>query len=281
MTLTFGSLFSGIGGMDLGLERAGMECAWQVEIDDFCTAVLARHWPSVPRYRDVRHIDFTRLPRVDVVAGGFPCQPFSAAGKRRGLSDERWLWPHFARAVRDLRPRWVLIENVPRLLSIESGRAAQAVLGDLSALGFDARWECLSAAAFGAPHLRERVFVVAHSERFPLARANGGGREGRPGGLGQGRWAEPEDGREPLADTLGPGLEEQQLEQVGGQLQATERGGDTGGWWSVEPDVDRVVDGSARRLDRRVHRIRALGNAVVPQVAEWVGGWIVSAQEAP
>src|SRR6266487_3849645 len=101
--MRFGSLFSGIGGLDLGLERAGMECRWQVEIDPYCQAVLRKHWPGVPKYEDVRTIS-DELERVDLVCGGFPCQPVSLAGRRRGAADERWLWPEFARLLRVLRP---------------------------------------------------------------------------------------------------------------------------------------------------------------------------------
>lgn len=158
--LTFGSLFSGIGGLDLGLERAGWSCSWQVEIDGFCNAILERHWPRVQRLRDVRFAGDTTLPRVDLIAGGFPCQGVSVAGKRRGLADHRTgLWWEFRRVVAELRPRLVLVENVPGLLN--NGLAD--VLGSLAALGYDAEWDVVPASAVGAPHLRERLFVVAHA----------------------------------------------------------------------------------------------------------------------
>ncbi len=153
---TFGSLFAGIGGIDLGLERAGWECQWQVENDPYCTKVLEKHWPDVQRFGDLKEV--TELPPVDLIAGGFPCQPVSHAGKRKGEADERWLWPEFARIIRLVRPPLVLVENVPGLLS----RGMGAVLGDLAALGYDAEWESLPAAAFGAPHLRYRVFIVGY-----------------------------------------------------------------------------------------------------------------------
>jgi DNA (cytosine-5)-methyltransferase 1 len=162
---TFGSLFSGIGGIDLGLERAGMTCKWQVEIDEYCRKVLTKHWPSVPKYGDIRTISGDELERVDLIAGGFPCQPHSLAGRRQASEDERDLWGEYARLIRVLRPRWVLAENVPGLLSSESGRFFGRVLGDLARLGYDAEWESLPAAAFGAPHIRERVFIVAHADR--------------------------------------------------------------------------------------------------------------------
>lgn len=174
--LTFGSLFAGIGGMDLGLERAGMKCVWQCEIDDYATRVLEKHWPTVRRHRDVR--TFPPRPKrdwlCDVVAGGFPCQPVSCAGRRQAQRDPRWLWPHFARTVRVLRPSYVIVENVPGLLS--TGYGFGDVVGDLAAMGFDAEWAVLPACAFGATHPRERVFVVAYAAGKRKRRVSGGQR---------------------------------------------------------------------------------------------------------
>lgn len=160
---TFGSLFSGIGGIDLGLERAGMQCTWQVEIKDYATKVLEKHWPDVTRFRDVRECNRHNLAPVDIIAGGFPCQPHSVAGERNASKDERDLWPEFYRIICDLRPRWVLAENVPGLLSSENGRFFGGILRDLAQARYDVEWGVLSAAQFGAPHLRERVFIVAHT----------------------------------------------------------------------------------------------------------------------
>ena len=155
------SLFAGIGGFDLGLDRAGMTCLGQVEIDPFCRAVLTAHWPEVPKHDDIRTTAdwWTAQPRpaVDVVAGGFPCQPVSVAGRKLAQDDPRWLWPHMARLIATIRPRWVIAENVPGLLR----RGFGEVLRDLAALGFDAEWDCVSAAALGANHRRDRVFLVA------------------------------------------------------------------------------------------------------------------------
>lgn len=131
--MNVGSLFSGIGGFDLGLERAGMTVKWQVENDPYCNRVLAKHWPDVTRYGDIKTIDWSEVEHVDLICGGFPCQPVSLAGKRQAQADERWLWPEFARAVCALRPRYVLVENVPGLLSKGLGD----ILGDLAALGME------------------------------------------------------------------------------------------------------------------------------------------------
>jgi DNA (cytosine-5)-methyltransferase 1 len=162
--MTFGSLFAGIGGIDLGFERAGLECRWQAEIDPYATRVLERHWPHVRRWGDVR----TFPPpgpvedwRVDVIAGGFPCQDISNAGKRRGIDGpQSGLWKDFARVLGVLRPRYVVVENTASLRS----RGLSRVLADLAALGYDAEWSVVSCCSLGAPHTRERLFVLAHAD---------------------------------------------------------------------------------------------------------------------
>jgi site-specific DNA-cytosine methylase len=158
VTPRIGSLFSGIGGLDLGVEAAtGGRTVWQVERDPWCRTVLANHWPDARRFDDVCAVG-EELEPVDVICGGFPCQDVSVAGKRKGLAGERsGLWSEYARIVRVVRPRIVFVENVSGLLSMEFGR----VLGDLAALGFDAEWAVFRASDAGAPHRRERVFVLA------------------------------------------------------------------------------------------------------------------------
>jgi len=175
-TLTIGSLFSGIGGLDLGLECAlrdegfDVSTIWQCERDAWCRGILARHWPDALRYDDVRTVG-TDAPRIDILCGGFPCQDVSYAGKGAGLAGERsGLWFQFARIVRDLRPRVVVVENVAALAS----RGLDAVLGSLSEAGYDALWFDLRASDVGAPHRRERLFIVAW--RRDVADADGSGR---------------------------------------------------------------------------------------------------------
>ena len=140
--LTIGSLFSGIGGFELGLEQTGgFKTIWQCEIDPFCQQVLAKHWPNVKRFSDITSMGIDEdIPYVDVICGGFPCQPVSVAGKRKGDCDERWMWPEFYRIICQVRPKWVIIENVPGLLSFDSGRLFRSVLWDLSKMGYNAEW---------------------------------------------------------------------------------------------------------------------------------------------
>jgi len=235
--MTVGSLFAGIGGFDLGLERAGLKISWQVEIDPYCQRVLAKHWPNVTRYGDIRAIDWAPIPRVDVLCGGFPCQDLSFAGKRAGIDGERsGLWSEYVRAIRALRPRFILVENVPGLLTnAYMGR----VLGDLASCGYDAEWDCLPAAKCGAPHKRERVWIIANSERGQLGR---------------------------LWDTLeteGPCYRNELLGNISGLP-----------WREAIARLHGVDDG----VPNRAHRNRALGNAIVPQIAEWLGRQIMKAE---
>ena len=251
--MRFGSLFSGIGGMDLGLERAGMQCAWQVEIDEFCRKVLTKHWPNVPKFNDVRECGKHNLERVDLIAGGFPCQDISNAGKRAGIQGPRsGLWSEFHRIIGELRPRYVLVENVAALLN----RGLERVLGDLAESGYDAQWDCLPAAAFGAPHRRDRVWLVAYAPSMgrPHADAN---------------FEEEPDNKVPERDTRLGFVDAASVDFYSRVFTGEVR--QVSGAWSAEPDVGRVAHGIPARMDR----LRGLGNAVVPQVAEWIGKRII------
>lgn len=163
--MRFGSLFAGIGGFDLALERAGMTCAFQVEIDPECRRVLAERWPDVPRYADIRHVrrNEIHVPTIDLLCGGFPCQDISVAGKRAGLAGQRsGLWWEFHRLIDELAPEWVLAENVPGLLSSGNRHDMGIVIGSLSELGYGVAWRVLDAQNFGVPQRRRRVFIVGH-----------------------------------------------------------------------------------------------------------------------
>jgi DNA (cytosine-5)-methyltransferase 1 len=181
--MKIGSLFSGYGGLDLAVQEVfGAQVVWHCEWEDAPSAVLDAHWPGVPNYRDVTKVDFTQVERVDILTGGFPCQDVSTAGKRKGLTEgtRSNLWFEFLRAIEELRPRFVVIENVRGLLSAKADsdleletsgldydpglpilRAGSVVAGSLASIGYDCRWTTVRASDAGAPHRRERVFIVA------------------------------------------------------------------------------------------------------------------------
>jgi DNA (cytosine-5)-methyltransferase 1 len=161
-TLKVLDLFSGIGGFSLGLERAGMQTIAFCEIEPYCRAVLRKHWPNVPIFEDVRTLTSADVPGVDVICGGFPCQDLSTAGRQEGISGSRsGLWSEMARLVSEIRPRYLIVENVTNLLAGESGQWFGVVLNDLAAVGYDAEWHCIPASYVGAPHIRDRVWVIA------------------------------------------------------------------------------------------------------------------------
>jgi DNA (cytosine-5)-methyltransferase 1 len=255
----FISLFSGIGGFDLGFERAGMQCAAQVEIDEFCQKVLTKHWPNVPKFKDVKDVGRHNLPTANVIVGGFPCQPHSLAGKRKGAADDRDLWPQYFRIVDELRPAWVVGENVPGIRTT----ILDSVLSDLESLQYSTVTLDIPAVAFDAPHRRHRFFIVAHANsaarRIP---AIAGEQKHTP-------LTDRHGASQSLADAESTELEWIGAEQNGKQDRSANRS-----WWAVEPAVGRVAHGIPLRVDR----LRALGNSVVPQVAEWIGRQIMAAQ---
>jgi DNA (cytosine-5)-methyltransferase 1 len=299
-------LFSGIGGFSLGLERTGgFETVAFCEIEPFPRRVLAKHWPGVPCYEDVRALTADTLARdgigVDVICGGFPCQDISLAGKGAGIDGARsGLWSEYARLIGELQPRFVIVENVAALL----GRGLDRVLGDLAALGYDAEWHCIPAAAVGAPHRRDRLWIVAHTndERAELRkpeRREANGASQRRGSLPRGCSADvayPAGERRGEARGLRRNEPAQRTARSGEATSHTygprlsfpwplatgedgEHGGGVsaaGGWWAIEPDVGRVANGVPKRVDR----LRALGNAVVPQIPELIGRAILAAEAA-
>ena len=168
--MKFISFFAGIGGFDLGLERAGHKCVAQVEIEPFCLKVLAKHWPNVPKFGDIRELTGTELPKAELWCGGFPCQDISNAGKRAGIHGERsGLFFDLTALIRMVRPGLILLENVAAILGAgyeEADDSAMAeVLGELAASGYDAEWDRVPAAFCGAPHYRSRVFILAYHHR--------------------------------------------------------------------------------------------------------------------
>lgn len=256
MTLTVGSLFSGIGGLDLGLERAGMKVIWQSEIDSYATRVLKKHWPEVPNHGDIKRIQWGDIVRPDVICGGYPCQPFSLAGARKGEEDPRHLWPWVRHALSVLRPRYAILENVRGHLSL----GGTTVLREITALGYCAEWRIVSAASVGANHRRDRIIIVAYPNREN--ESDGTKHEIGIVAYPNGRRLQA---REPETESLPRpcGSRERRREVFADNITDFGRRG----WWQTEPDVGRVAHGIPHRVDR----LKGLGNAVVPQVAEIIG----------
>ena len=299
--MTVGSLFSGIGGFDLGLERAGMTIKWQVEIDDFCNKVLEKHWPDVKRYRDIKELRGDELEPVDLICGGFPCQPFSAAGKRRSKEDDRYLWPEMLRVIRAVRPNWIVGENVAGIVSL----ALDDVLSDLENEGYTCQSFIIPACAVNAPHRRDRVWIIARRNSERQLQQEGTQQEQR-------RWvsdnnkqnaadsestrarlderqlwrlSEQADKSDVTPDPYRSGLQTEGTEQqaagafehgiMAGGLTDTERWDSS--WIPIAADFCRVDDGLPRRMDR-AKRLKALGNAVVPQIVEIIGKAIMQTE---
>lgn len=226
-------LFAGIGGFSLGLERTGgFQTVAFCEIEAFPRKVLAKHWPEVPIYDDVRTLTAERLAAdgiaVDVITGGFPCQDISTAGNGAGLAGERsGLWSEIARLVGELRPQYVIVENVAALL----GRGLGTVLTDLAEVGYDAEWHCIPASSLGAPHRRDRIWIVAYPHR-PQCEGRG----------------------------------------ISGRIHAEHAHSSRKGWWKAEPAIHRVANG----IPNQSHRLKSIGNAVVPQIPELIGRAILA-----
>ncbi|MHC4867848.1 MAG: DNA cytosine methyltransferase [Planctomycetota bacterium] len=253
MKLSIGSLFSGIGGLEYGLENTGgFLTKWQVECDPYAYRVLKRHWPKAQRCRDIFDFPPSRPEdwRVDVITGGFPCQPVSLAGKQKGDADERWLWKEMLRVCETLRPRWIVAENVRGLLSAGDGRLFGAILRDLANVGYCVEWSLISSCSVGSPHPRERLFVVAYPDGDGLER-----------GIG---WTK-EDG---------------QIRELPSTGHACDSATRRRRWWKKQLPTPVFCRGS-NGIPSRVDRTRCLGNAVVPQVAEWIGHRILEIEHGP
>jgi DNA (cytosine-5)-methyltransferase 1 len=267
-------LFSGIGGFSIGLEKAGFETVAFCEIEEYPKAVLRKHWPDTPIYNDVRELTGERLRAdgifPDVIVGGYPCQPFSVAGVRRGEDDDRHLWPEVYRLVKEIRPAWGIFENVAGHISM----GLDEVLSDLEAEGYAARPFVIPACGVDAPHKRDRVWIVAKNVG-DTQRGRQRGNDGRRSGQ------EPENRCKDVADTKSkqgsPNHNGQKQGAAGkseqGQLRRS-GGGSHPTLWPTEPDVGRVANG----VSNRSHRIKALGNAVVPQIPEQIGRIILEVE---
>jgi DNA (cytosine-5)-methyltransferase 1 len=272
-------LFSGIGGFSLGLERAGMTTVAFCEVDKKCQKVLAKHWPEVPIFDDVKTLNKGLLDEksisVDVICGGFPCQDISLAGKGAGIEGERsGLWSEFARLIGEIRPQFVIVENVSALL----GRGFDRVLGDLATIGYDAEWHCIPASAVGAPHRRDRIWIVA----YPNSQHGRSKRSIKISARWQ-AWDQSSGSRSNGSNTDSQGLEgrTQTIRQEKERNQDTRHFGPLvsvirrDSQWDIEPNVGRVANGVSGRVDR----LKQLGNAVVPQIPELIGKAIMAKKD--
>jgi DNA (cytosine-5)-methyltransferase 1 len=279
--MNFGSLFSGIGGLDLGLELAGMKCKWQVEIDSFCNKVLNKHWPKVPKYGNIKEIKKGSLEAVDIIAGGFPCQPFStaSAGLRKGEDDSRYLWPEMLRIVDEVKPSWVLGENVFGIVKMVLDKAR----ADLAILGYVSLVFVIPACAVNAPHRRERVWIVAYNPcnvayscsdgPSKIPQKKGSGREGSGGNglrLGVEGCGSKIRRRQTRADLL--------ESRMGGAFNGFSERVHKGLVWADgwEEGTERIARNDTYE---RQDRIRALGNAVVPVLGYEIGRLILEANK--
>ena len=302
--LTHLSLFSGIGGLDLAAEMAGFRTVGQCEWADYPAKVLGKHWPDVPRWRDIRALTKesfhgkTGMRTVDVISGGFPCQPFSVAGKRRGKEDDRYLWPEMLRVVSELRPAWVVGENVAGIVSL----ALDTVLSDLESIGYASRAFIIPACAVDAPHRRDRCAIVAwdadsrDGDAWPERKVEGGENAesagicadvSDPDAVRRDLWGpgreriyrdapchEADPGGENVADADCDRLEKPRMQ---GFPEESGASASNGGWRETQPGLGGMADGIPCWLDEpaiprittgipeRVNRLKCLGNAVVPQ----------------
>jgi len=285
-------LFSGIGGFSVGLERTGYyETVAFCEIDKYCKLLLQKHWKGVKIYNDVKEITqegfkADGIPSPDVITGGFPCQPFSVAGKQKGTSDNRHLWPEMFRIIKAFKPRFVIGENVRGIINIQDGVVFEAVCTDLESEGYEVQPFIIPAAGVGAPHRRERVWIVAIREESMVnsehngsptstiegsSAASSNDNEKRQIKTREFEGTSESRNSENVANTDRTGSQRLGSEH---ELRNSEEEKQTRriGWWDVEPDVGRVAYG----VSGRVHRLKGLGNAIVPQIAEEIGKAIIN-----
>jgi len=290
-------LFSGIGGFSIGLERAGFKTVAFCEIDKYCKLVLQKHWKDVKIYHDVREItkrqfeeDGCELP--EVITGGVPCQPFSVAGKQKGTDDNRHLWPEMFRVIQDFSPKWIIIENVRGLINIQDGVVFERMHLDLANEGYEAQSFIIPAAGVGAPHRRDRVWIVANSRRTIRGQQSSRNKESiGSGAFQETKWSADSDSvarsseREKImADSKSIGsnvrkINQSKKESGEERIFRSEAGRVSSSinqhnWWNIEPDVGRVADG----VQGRTHRLKGLGNAIVPQIAEEIGKAIMKVE---
>ncbi len=253
--MTHGSLFSGIGGFDLAAERAGCTNVFQVENDLWCQAILKKNFPSVARYGDITQFNAKAYAnKIDLITGGFPCQPFSIAGKQKGKADNRYLWPEMLRVIKDIKPKFIIGENVFGIIKL----ALDQVLSDLENCGYITETFVIPACAKNAPHRRDRVWIIAYQKTIQnkLIRYYNALEKG----------SKSTDSKAVvLSNTTCQRWQKCQHATINDKsLRNYRRTSKSRNYWQTEPRVGRVLDGVPHRMDR----IKGLGNAIVPQVTE-------------
>jgi len=254
--MTHGSLFSGIGGFDLAASRMGWDNVFQVEIDPFCRRVLQKNFPDVQRFTDIKNFDGSEFAgKIDIISGGFPCQPFSVAGQRKGKTDDRALWCEMLRVIRTIRPAWVVGENVAGIISME----LDSVLADLEGIGYTCQAFVIPACASNAIHRRDRVWIVAHAHAENIGE-----------NIGQFSTC---IARSSKAIDPDPDCARREKFNLSAQPKRQEFNSGLSSFGTVEwqpldtSDLLRTAYGVPGRVDRRGNRIKSLGNAIVPQIA--------------
>ena len=281
--MTHGSLFSGIGGFDLAAEWSGFTNLFNCEWEEFPRKVLKHHFPNAEQYGDIKEFDATTYSgRLDIISGGFPCQPFSVAGKRKGSEDERHLWPEMLRVIGECKPRWVVGENVRGLVSWSDGLVFETCYSDLEAIGYSVQSFIIPACATGAPHRRDRVWIVAHREDVRPPQTTNTGRkraEHQPNDRHEVRDSFNTNGRGGNAPDTDFELSEcgndNRKDGRSKQTERIESFGKPRGWeeFPTVPPICGGDDGLPKELDGitfskwRRESIKAYGNAIVPQVA--------------
>jgi DNA (cytosine-5)-methyltransferase 1 len=263
-------LFSGIGGFSLGLEAAGMKTVAFCEQDKFCQKILARHWPTLPIHSDITELNgYEYRGTVELVCGGFPCQPFSISGKQRGAEDDRALWPEMLRVIREVAPRWVIGENVSGIIPME----LDTVLSDLEGEGYTCWTFVLPASSVDAPHRRDRAWIVAHANNRQRNSKNQEIRPRRDAPVASGKVVAHAQSKR-MEGYRAVRVEEPQA-SVGKGLSGRDSSGGEPRIWEPEPNVGRMANG----IPNRSHRIKALGNAVVPPLVAEIGRIVMEANK--
>ena len=270
MTLKILDLFSGIGGFSLGLEATGhFETKAFCEIEPYCQQILKKHWPEVPIFDDIRTLKGTDIGTIDIITGGYPCQPFSVAGKQKAEQDPRHLWPEYFRLIQELKPTWVIGENVSGHIKL----GLDSVLEDLASEGYSTRTFSISASSIGANHKRERVWTVAYSQSQWRREPRYSYQEKRSS---ESSSTQPQSSSSDVAYTNSKrGCLWETNRQNAEDVRQSPRGEETFGWWNIEPRVGRVAHGIPKRVDR----LKSLGNAVVPHIPYYIGQAIIESYQ--